>query len=409
MGGMPKRDVVIVGGGIAGAALAAVMSGAGADVLLLERQSRYRDHVRGEILWPWGVRLARLLGIEQTLLDAGARVVRWFDLHDEGTTPLREDAGAAISGVDGSLNITHPTACTALTATAASSGADIRMGVRQVRVEAGAPPLVQWLDTDGSRHETRCKGIVGADGRRSSVRTQAGAVLELDKPPHLVAGMLVEGNGGMAEDVNVQAREADLLFFSFPEEGGRSRLYLIFPTDERARFAGPDGSNHFLSACKLGCLEDVADWVGASPAGPCATFTAEDSRVASPLAEGVVLIGDAAGYENPLQGQGLSMALQDVQDVSSALLSEGSLANGLAAYAERRAVRQRLANLGVALEVWANDAFAVQDPGLRVARYDHIRADPVLAALEATFMTGFETLPQDLTHAGLAARLAASA
>jgi 2-polyprenyl-6-methoxyphenol hydroxylase-like FAD-dependent oxidoreductase len=402
-----EPDLVIVGGGIAGGTLAVVMSRAGARVLMLERQSEYRDQVRGEILWPWGVRLARQLGVEQLLLHAGAQVIRWFDLHDEGTpSPAREDVGAAIADIDGSLNVTHPTACGALAAAAAAAGANVRMGVRQVDVAAGSRPFVQWLDDEGIRQQVRSQLVVGADGRRSSVRRQVGAAFEIDKPAHLVAGMLVQGVSANAQNVNLQAREADLLFFSFPEEDGKARLYLCFPTHQRSRFAGRDGYQRFLRACKLDCLEGVAAWDQASPAGPCATFTAEDSRAAQPLTEGVVLIGDAAGYENPLQGQGLSMALQDVSDVSAALLSERSWSTTeLAAYATARAVRQRLANLGVALEVWANDGFAVQDSELRAARYDHIRRDGVLAALEACFMTGFDTLPQDLTRAELDARL----
>jgi 2-polyprenyl-6-methoxyphenol hydroxylase-like FAD-dependent oxidoreductase len=124
------------------------------------------------------------------------------------------------------------------------------------------------------------------------------------------------------------------------------------------------------------------------------------------MAEGVVLIGDAAGYENPLEGQGLSMALQDVHDVSAALLAGSALTSAFEAYTAARAVRQRLANLGVALQVWANDGFNAQDPQERACRYDHIRNDEVLAALELSFMTGFDSLPQDLTRTDLAARLA---
>jgi len=75
------------------------------------------------------------------------------------------------------------------------------------------------------------------------------------------------------------------------------------------------------------------------------------------------------------------------------------------AYAAARAVRQRLANLGAALQVWANNGFNAQDPHERAARYDHIRNDDVLAALELSFMTGFDSLPQDLTRSELAARL----
>ena len=73
---MESAYVVIVGGGIAGGALATVVATAGgAGTLTLERQPEYRDHVRGEILWPWGVRVARRLNLERLLLGAGAKVV----------------------------------------------------------------------------------------------------------------------------------------------------------------------------------------------------------------------------------------------------------------------------------------------------------------------------------------------
>ena len=128
--------------------------------------------------------------------------------------------------------------------------------------------------------------------------------------------MLVDSVEGMHEGINVMAREADLIFYSFPQRGGCSRLYFSFPTDQRSRFAGPDGPKRFLDTCALECLQNVAGWSAARQVGPCATFPGEDSRAASLLAEGLVLIGDAAGYENPLQGQGLSMAMQDVREVS---------------------------------------------------------------------------------------------
>ena len=99
------------------------------------------------------------------------------------------------------------------------------------------------------------------------------------------------------------------------------------------------------------------------------------------------------------------MALQDAHDISNALLSGSPPTKALEHYAAARAVRQRLANLGVALEVWANDGFATQDPKQRASRYEHIESDEILAALEMSFTTGFETLPQDLTNADLAARL----
>jgi len=305
-----EHDVVIIGSGFAGGALATVLAGDGLRVLALERQLEYRDHVRGEILWPWGVRLARALGAERVLLDARAQLVPRLDLYDEGASdPLRFEVGEAVGGIEGSLNISHPRACSALADAASSQGADVRKGVRDVRLEIGKRNLVRWTEKDGSGREAGCRLIVGADGRRSSVRSHARIELEVDPPAHLITGMLVETVEGMDDGINVMAREADLIFYSFPQQDGRSRLYLCFPTGQQSRFAGADGPKRFLDACTLDCIAGVAEWPAASPAGPCATFPGEDSRVSCPIAEGVVLIGDAAGYENPLQGQGLSLGL----------------------------------------------------------------------------------------------------
>ena len=71
---MSRADVVIVGGGIAGSALATALARDGSSVTVLEASEEYEDRVRGETMVPWGVAEARALGVEQALLDAGAQV-----------------------------------------------------------------------------------------------------------------------------------------------------------------------------------------------------------------------------------------------------------------------------------------------------------------------------------------------
>jgi len=56
-------DVVVVGAGIAGASIAAMLARGGLEVLLLERQRSYRDRVRGEYMAQWGVLEARAAGL----------------------------------------------------------------------------------------------------------------------------------------------------------------------------------------------------------------------------------------------------------------------------------------------------------------------------------------------------------
>jgi len=48
-------DAVIVGGGLAGSTLAKNLAEVGCQVLVLERETRFKDRVRGEQMNPWGV------------------------------------------------------------------------------------------------------------------------------------------------------------------------------------------------------------------------------------------------------------------------------------------------------------------------------------------------------------------
>jgi 2-polyprenyl-6-methoxyphenol hydroxylase-like FAD-dependent oxidoreductase len=68
-------DAVTVAGGVAGAVFAKAMAERGAKVLVLERETRFKDRVRGEMLVPWGVAEARELGILPALKAACAHEV----------------------------------------------------------------------------------------------------------------------------------------------------------------------------------------------------------------------------------------------------------------------------------------------------------------------------------------------
>ncbi|HXZ89296.1 MAG TPA: FAD-dependent monooxygenase [Candidatus Binataceae bacterium] len=51
---MPDYDVITVGGGLGGAALAKVLAEKGLRVLVTERESEFKDRIRGEWMAPWG-------------------------------------------------------------------------------------------------------------------------------------------------------------------------------------------------------------------------------------------------------------------------------------------------------------------------------------------------------------------
>ena len=72
-------DLIVVGGGVAGSALAASMASVGARTLVLEAEATFRDRVRGEAIMPWGVADARLLGLESALERAAANPLTFWD------------------------------------------------------------------------------------------------------------------------------------------------------------------------------------------------------------------------------------------------------------------------------------------------------------------------------------------
>lgn len=68
-------DLITIGGGLGGASLAKAMADRGARVLVLEREPRFKDRVRGEQMHPWGVAEAKLLGIYDLPMR---RLRRWL-------------------------------------------------------------------------------------------------------------------------------------------------------------------------------------------------------------------------------------------------------------------------------------------------------------------------------------------
>ena len=178
----PYSDVVIVGGGIAGSALALVLARRGATVTVLERQQDYADRVRGEYMHPWGVAEAQRLGILDILLSAGGVFVTRGVGYDESipshiSEARARDLGTIVPSVLGGLGVGHPAACRALSRAAEAAGALYWRGASKVGVTLGEHPAVVF-DKDDGMQQVRCRLIVGADGRNSTVRHQAGIALD---------------------------------------------------------------------------------------------------------------------------------------------------------------------------------------------------------------------------------------
>lgn len=399
-------DVVVVGGGIAGASLAFALAAEGLGVTVLEATTRYEDRVRGESMQAWGVHEARLLGVEQVLLAAGAHTSPlWKQYVDGAAAPAELPMMMMVPGVDGSLNLRHPDACQALLDAAAGAGATVVRGVRGVELSGGAPPSVSWA-VDGETHMARTSLVVGADGRASTVRKQVGIELERQEPVGYIAGMLLDGLDEVPDDHDAMVAEGDRLFLLFHQGGARARAYLAGGLSSQHRFSGRGAARSFLEACDLSCFPWSEQVVAAAPAGPCATYPGDDTWTDVPYADGVVLIGDAAGHNDPIVGQGLSISLRDARIVRDVVLDAGCASARFESYAEERVARmERLRLVADVLAV----TFA-EDATNRPARLASFREgtggpDPSLLPLMVGAFAGPETIPAELVDLGIPDRI----
>src|SRR6476660_9702356 len=101
-------DVVTIGGGIGGAALATAVARTGRAVHVLEREAKFKDRVRGENILPWGVAAARRLGIVDDLLAAGAHPAPFFNIYFMGMQTEHRPFPQTTPCGEASLNMYHP-------------------------------------------------------------------------------------------------------------------------------------------------------------------------------------------------------------------------------------------------------------------------------------------------------------
>jgi 2-polyprenyl-6-methoxyphenol hydroxylase-like FAD-dependent oxidoreductase len=398
---MERADVVIVGGGVAGGALGAALAGAGRSVRILERSTRHVDRVRGEWLAPWGVVEAQRLGLYDAMLAAGGHHLRRHAGLGEGidgseATASALDLSLPVAGVPGPLCYGHPALCDLLDELACAAGAELLRGVEQLRVTPGQPPELHYRH-DGRDVSLRCELVVGADGRSSQVRRQAGIELHADPPHHLMSGLLVDGADGWPDELQTIGTEADRHFLVFPQGKGRVRLYLCFALEQRGRLAGPSGPERFLEAFRLDSLPASAALTNARIAGPCPTYPNQDTWTERPTAPGLVLLGDAAGHNDPIIGQGLSITLRDVRLVRDLLLDDPRAGNGrFEPYVEERAERLRRLRFAARLTSRIFAEFGPEARERRAHAAEAIQRDPSLGLPLFIAFAGPESVPAEV-------------
>jgi 2-polyprenyl-6-methoxyphenol hydroxylase-like FAD-dependent oxidoreductase len=350
------------------------------------------------------------LGLYDLLMAAGGHHITRHVTYDEALTPTEAEAsplplGLFREGVPGPLCLRHPLHCQTLFDAARAAGAQTLRGVRVADVQAGDHPKVVYQHA-GSTFTATARLVVGADGRTSQVREAAGVVLHQDRPHHWFAGLLVEGVEHWSPEVQAIGTEGDFGFLAFPQGDGRVRVYGGYALDQAQRFKGPEGPRRFLDAFAVSCSPDNRHLVAGRPAGPLFSYVNADAWTDEPFAPGVVLVGDAAGWNDPIIGLGLSITYRDVRIVSDLLMAgEDWSVAAFAPYAEERAERMRrlrfTAKLTAAIDMEFDDAARAR----RKSLFERAALDPSLKAHGLAVMGGPESLPPEIFTEAYRARV----
>jgi geranylgeranyl reductase family protein len=301
-------DVIIVGGGPAGASTGFALASAGVDVTIFDRERFPRDRPCAEYLSPQASRVFHDMGVLGRIESLRPSRLAGMTVRAPSGRRLRGDF-AANHGYRGfrdrGLAIRRHVLDAIVLDAARAAGARVVEGTRIVDVMRDAKDAVCGVRT--SSGEMRARVVVGADGLRSIVGRRLGLV-RAGRFPRRVA--LVSHWRGVADvsEYGEMHVERDGYVGIAPVDDGLINVAVVIPASQAAAIRGDPAG--FVDA-----------WIARRPhlAPRFASAMREDAVVATgpfnvrarrAWAPGALLVGDAADFFDPFTGEGIYAALR---------------------------------------------------------------------------------------------------
>lgn len=322
-----SADVLVAGGGPAGSAMATRLAEAGHRVVLVDRAHFPRAKPCGECLSPAAVAaLGRLGALHAVLALPHASIAGWT---------IRPLAGVPFDGLfpanEPGIAVSRALLDQALLDLARSRGVEVRTGVKVVDLLRSGGAVVGVRTTEG---EIRARLVVGADGLRSVVARRLGSIR---RAPRLRKLALTAHVTGVADLPRGELRLRRWGCVGVAAVGGGITNVTVVVNGADARAVAGGAERYFDEA-----IAREPALRGARRAGPVLATGPFDAPTRGAVADGALLLGDAAGYYDPFTGQGIYRALRGAElaaPVAIGALRDGeATARALAPYeAARRA------------------------------------------------------------------------
>ncbi len=311
---MPPHDVLIVGAGPAGSVAALVLARAGVRVRILDRAAFPREKLCGDTVNPGTLGLLRGLGVADEVERRGRQVEGMLvtgqnGVAIEGPYP-RGLYGRAIRRRDfDALLLDQAVDAGALFEPSASVAAALVESGRVYGVSAGR---------NGSARELRAAVTIAADGRRSAIAFGLGLARHPRRPRRWAIGAYFEQVGGMTRMGEMHIRNGCYIGVA-PTPDGAVNVCLVRPfaagqlRDPRAILDAQIRADSMLGPRFAGARLATEPLV----LGPLAVDAASAPGTLPP---GLLLAGDAAGFVDPMTGDGLRFAVKSGELAAHAAL-----------------------------------------------------------------------------------------
>jgi flavin-dependent dehydrogenase len=331
-------DVVVIGGGPAGAVCGARLATRGQRVLVLERGHHPRFHL-GESLLPGSVPVLETMGVldevrDRFMVKRGARFVEGKG-GPEAKTVRYAFAEAFHLKCDHAFQVPRDEFDQLLFRRAGACGAELREGVEATKVvfDGDRAVGVETRNEDGTTRTITARVVVDASGREALM---ARADKSIARVTHLDRTALFTQVRGAWRDEG--EREGDIQIVVFGEGAERGWFWLIPFRDGRTSVGAVVSSAWIRARQGLGGAEvlfqaavDETPAIGHMLQGSepliAPGATADFSfRVRSLRGNGWVVAGDAGGFIDPLFSTGAHLAMHGGLLAADAI--DAALANG---------------------------------------------------------------------------------